>query len=209
VHCDRIGPLAALVTLLHVGCATFDEPPVIGEPPDATGVTLRIDVADIRYDEVRRRDAWKSRPPTTGEGRVAAALRETGWFALVGPNVQNAEYEGGITVHRFHESLSRASASFLTAFLLPTALDHLIRVEGFVTLGGPGTTISCVREDGATTWYQLFLVFLYPWHSPTALDDQLVDHLARECIADILREVRDEDLDDDPEPVLYPASDGG
>ena len=199
--------LAAPIALVLAGCATFDDPPIAGPAPETRGLSVRLEAADIRYDEVRRRGAWQaSRSPKTGDSRVTAALRDTGWFGTIGPRVQGADYEGGITVHRFHESLSRATASFLTAFLLPTALDRAVRVEGFITRGGPGSTIHCVREDQLTAWYQLFLVALYPWNSPARAENDLVDHLVRECMADILRELEDADLDDDPAPVLFPPS---
>ena len=196
-----------IAMLLLAGCATFDDPPSAGAPPGLREVTLQLEVANIRYDESRRRGVWKSsRSPRTGDGRATGVLRETGWFGTVGPRVQGADYQGGITVHRFHESLTRATASFVTAFLLPSALDREVRVEGFITRGTPGDHIQCLREGRLTVWYQLFLGALYPWNSPSGAENELADHLVRECMADILRELEDADLDDTPDPVLYPAS---
>lgn len=204
---DRFSLMVPIAALLLAGCATFDDPPAAGTAPGIRGVSLRLEVANIRYDEVRRRGAWKSsRSPSTGDGRVTAVLRDTGWFGNVGPRVQGADYDGGITVHRFHESLSRATASFLTGFLLPSALDRQVRVEGFITRGVAGDSIHCVREGQLTAWYQIFLVALYPWNSPAGAENELADHLVRECMADILRELEDADLDDSPAPVLYPPS---
>ncbi len=57
-----------------------------------------------------------------------------------------------------------------------------------------------------TSWYQLFLVVLYPWKSPRSAENELVDHLVRACMADILREIEDADQDDTPELILYPPS---
>ena len=195
-----------LGAVMALGCATFDDPPTGGSAPAGRDFTLQLSTADIRYDEVRMRDIWQARTPTTGHGRIARVLGETGWFGTVGPRVQGADYTGGITVHRFHESMLRATASFATAFLLPSALDRKIRVEGFVTPGLPGTTIRCIEEDQITAWYQLFLGLLYPWNAPRAVENELVDHLVRECMADILREIEDEDDDDTPEPGLFPPS---
>jgi len=207
VRFHRSALLVPVAALLLAGCATFDDPPASGPAPGLREVTLQLGVANIRYDESRRRGAWTaSRSPRTGDGPVTAALRDTGWFGAVGPRVQGADYQGGITVHRFHESLSRATASFLTGFLLPSALDREVRVEGFITRGMPGESIECVREGRLTAWYQLFLVALYPWNAPSSAENELVAHLVRECMADILRELEDVDLDDSPDPVLYPPS---
>jgi hypothetical protein len=195
------------VALFLAGCATFDDPPVAEEPPATSGISVRLQTADIRYEEIRRRGVWKaSKSPRTGDGRATAVLRDTGWFGNVGPAVQGADYEGGVTIHRFRESYSRAAASVLTGFLLPTALDRAVRVEGFITRETPGSAIHCLREDQLTSWYQLFLVVAYPWKSPQNAENRLVDHLVRACMADILRELEDADLDDTPEPILYPPS---
>jgi len=207
VHIDRLVWMAPVLAILLAGCATFEDPPVDDPSPRASGLSLRLETADIRYEEVRRRGVWKaSRSPKTGDGRATAVLRDTGWFGNVGPAVQGADYEGGVTIHRFRESYSRLTASVLTGFLLPTALDREVRVEGFITRETPGSATHCLREDQLTSWYQLFLAVAYPWNSPRDAENQLVDHLVRACMADILRELEDADLDDTPELILFPPS---
>ena len=88
-------------------------------------------------------------------------------------------------------------------FLLPSVLDREVRVEGFITAGPPETTIRCVQEDSYSVWVQLFLGFVHPWKRPIVLENELVEHLALECMADLVAELG-EAQPDDPEPELYP-----
>jgi len=78
-------------------------------------------------------------------------------------------------------------ASVLTACLVPGTLDNRITVD--VSLSErDGEVMKCAREIEVRTWYQTFLIVLYPLFSPRAVRAQATEALALQCVADVMKQ---------------------
>jgi len=178
--------LVVLAALLWVtACASFTSRP---SRPDYAGpgraLPVRLNVTERGMQE-QGDGRWADRP---GNGELAHSATQ----AIVA--------SGWIDEHRYDESSPlldvRISnyqsdgpnfASVITACLVPGMLDNRITIDA--ELAPPrGEVLKCSREIDVRTWFQTFLIVLYPVFSPRAARAESTDALALQCVAELLKQ---------------------
>jgi hypothetical protein len=79
-----------------------------------------------------------------------------------------------------------ALLSLATAFLIPDAVDHRIELE-LILPSLEGRDSRCARAAQVRTWYQTFLLLVYPFKSPAYNRIKSTEALALACLAELLR----------------------
>ncbi len=114
---------------------------------------------------------------------AANAVAQSGWVLR-----EEADSEAGadLRVHVIDvQTGGPGLLSLLTAYLIPGYVDHRIEVQ--VSLDrGDGTVERCTRSVQLRTWYQTFLIFVYPFRSPSSARISSTEALALGCLAEVL-----------------------
>ena len=183
----RVSLIVALFGLAFLsGCmASFSERPAFptySGPPTPLPVRLQASGKDFLHLPP---DQWMEAPISSSLANVASdAIFRSGW-------VQAAAESDGVTELGVYVAHYQGSGpgllSTLTAFLIPGIVDHRIDVK--VRLVRPGhVPRECVRSTETRTWYQTFLLFVYPFRSPAYGRIRSSEALALSCVAELLQQ---------------------
>ena len=119
-------------------------------------------------------------------GSASRAILDSGWIRAVG----KPEYDTLLTVQvADYQGPGPGLLQLATAFLIPGVMDRRIDVR--VELARAGQVArSCTQSTVVRTWYQTFLIFVYPFRSPTWNCMKSTEALALRCLADVLEQDR-------------------
>jgi hypothetical protein len=145
---------------------------------------LRLAISDEGF--LQRGDgSWASfvSPGLTQD--ALSALRESGWFAAVGPEVGEPALEGTLVVRTYQGAASGALLSLLTAFVVPARETD--RVEVQLAFGPPGTAPrSCTRHGDLVVWRGILFFPLVFTNSGALRKGSLARVLALGCADELL-----------------------
>src|SRR5258706_11412448 len=168
---------------LLCGCASFSDlppRPTYSLPSGATPLSIHLTTKQKAFLQVGRE--WIDLP-TTGLVDVASdAVRDSGWVRAapssdVAPTLEIELIE--------YQSEGPGLLVLLTGFVLPGAVDHHLELK--LTLSAsPGAESTCSRSADMRTWYQTFLIFVYPFRSSGYRRIKATEALALQCLADLL-----------------------
>ena len=174
-----------LACLAASGCmASFSESPPLPSyagPPAALPVRLHS----------RSESFWQLRPgewtpawfaESLGDD-AADAIRRSGWVSEASGSDGVVELVVRVVTY---QGPGPGLLSLLTAYMIPGIMDHQIDVR--VTLFRPGYPgLQCDRSTMTRTWYQTFLLFVYPFKSPARGRARSAESLALGCTAEVVQ----------------------
>jgi len=164
-------------------CASFsDLPPRPTHSPPERATELGVHLTTVQKGFLQVGREWIEFAPSGLVDTAADAIRDSGWVQVAlesetAPTleVELSEYQGagpGLLV-------------FLTAFVIPGTVDHHLALKLSLS-DSPGAKSTCTRSADTRTWYQTFLVFVYPFRSPAYERMKATEALALQCLAELL-----------------------
>jgi len=126
-------------------------------------------------------DRWRELPADSYRDVAEAAIWQSGWVSRA------AEVGFVRLLHlklRVYHGTTLGLLEPLTLFVVPARTEQ--RFEVALDLLEQGRSLRCSRSADTSTWYQLLLVFAYPFRSPDRLRNQTVEALALQCLAELL-----------------------
>jgi hypothetical protein len=170
------------------GCASFSDlppRPTHSPPSGATPPSVHLTTAEKAFLQAGR--GWIEFLPT-GLAEVAAdAIRDSEWVRVT------AESDGAPTLEMEmteYQSDGPGLIVVLTGFVIPGMVDHHFDLKLSLSKSSDAKS-TCTRAYDERTWYQTFLIFVYPFRSPAYKRMKAAEALALQCLAELL-EGRDE-----------------
>ena len=114
------------------------------------------------------------------------ALRESGYFAEVGPVVPNPDLEL-IIGFELDEDINRFGifATVLTAFVIPSRTRHAFVLDAIVRSPRTGEKWELRMEDSMRQWMQLFLVFGAPFARQPTVQNEVCENMFRRLAVEL------------------------
>jgi len=174
---------AVATAALVAGCATFStrpERPVIGPTANPPPVTTLV--SERAFLEAGR-DNWINWPSAGLADFAASAVTSSGLVRNAQDREPSAVLELSITEH---QAQGPGLLTFASALLIPGAVDHRLQVDVKLT-DLSGNTAACTRTADSRTWYEMFLIFAYPFGAPSYERIKASEALALQCVAELLQ----------------------
>jgi len=170
---------------LAAGCASFASQPPL---PDWAGphhpLLVRFDVSERGMLQVGE-DGWTDLPGNSALAKAAAkAVRDTGWIAEQRFDQKSPRLDLHIANY---QSDGPGIIVMFSGFLVPGVVRHRITLDASYQVGND-PPLSCSRTEEVTTWYQTFLLFVYPFATPPSGRAKVTNALALQCVAEILKQ---------------------
>jgi len=140
---------------------------------------------------------WKS----DSFGDVRDALAACGCYGDILPDSGGADLEARVSVRQVVHNKS-ALLNLLTALLIPAFEDRQLTIRAEVRDRRTGRVATAERSREFRVWYQLFLIFVYPFKSPAEFEMNLMPKLVRETMSAAILELHDSSPTD---PSLQPS----
>ncbi len=120
--------------------------------------------------------------PSAGLAALAAdAMWRSGWIR----EPRSGDSAAHLSLSLTHYQSGSGLLWLVSAFLIPASQDHRFEIELTGTMS-PEVSAKCTRSAETRTWYQLFLVLVYPFRSPAYGHIKLSQALALQCLAELL-----------------------
>lgn len=183
--------LAALVAVLAVGCMATFAPREPEQPIHLEGrpsLYLNIESEMIQLNNANQRVPLPWKPDYAGDVRDALAACRCYGEILSDPGP--ADLEARVSVRRLVHNKS-ALLNLATAMLIPAVEDRQLTIRVELTDRRTGQVATAEESREFRVWYQLFLLFVYPFKSPAAFEMNLLPQLVRGAMSAAILQLHD------------------
>lgn len=178
-----LSTFAAVAAL--VGCASFSERPAL---PEYTGPSHPVDALLSVSGSSQLQltgDRWTEMPASSLPEVAKNAIWNSGWIRSASDSSAAIRMELDVSQY---QSSGPGLIPLLTAFVIPGVIDHRINLVLRAT-SATQKKVACSRSIQCRTWYQTFLIFVYPFRSPAWGRFKSTEALALGCLAEVLEEL--------------------
>jgi len=158
--------------------------PLDGRP----SLYLNVESEMVQFNNADQRVPLPWKPDYAGDVRDALAACRC--YGEILSDSEAADLEARVSVRRVVHNKS-ALLNLVTAMLIPAVEDRQLTIHVEVRDRRTRQVATAERSREFRVWYQLFLLFLYPFKSPAAFEMRLMPQLVRETMSAAILKLRD------------------